>query len=45
MYSAKCLMFVIVKFGLLDDAEKLVKYFAVSYGAVLILDTIGLNVK
>ena len=38
-------MFLIVNFGLLNDAEKLVKYFAISYGAVLILDTIGLNVK
>ena len=28
-----------------NDANKLAKYFVVSYVAVLILDTIGLNVK
>ena len=45
MYLANSLVLLIVNSDLLNAANKLVKYFAVSYVAFPILDTIGLNVK
>ena len=45
MYLTNSLVLLIVNADLLNGANKLAKYFAVSYVAVLILDTIGLNVK
>ena len=39
------LVLLIVNSDLLNDVNKLVKYLAISYMAVLILDAIGLNVK
>ena len=45
MYLTKSLVLLIVISDLLNGADKLVKYFAVSYVAVPILDTIGHNVK
>ena len=38
-------MILILNSHLLNGATKLAKYFAVSYVAVLILDTVGLNIK
>ena len=45
MYLTKSLVLLIVISDLLNGANKLVKYFAVSYVAVPILDTMGHNVK
>ena len=45
MYLTNSLVLLIVNSGLLNGANKLAKYFAVSYVAVPILDTIGLNVS
>ena len=45
MYLTNSLVLLIVNSDFLNGANKLAKYFAVSYVAVLILDTIGLNVK
>ena len=45
MYLTNSLVLLIVNSDLLNGANKPAKYFAVSYVAVPILDTIGLNVK
>ena len=45
MYLTNSLVLLIVNSDLLNGANKLAKYFAVSYVAVPILDKIGLNVK
>ena len=45
MYLTNSLVFVIVNSNLLNGANKPAKYFTVSYVAVSILDTIGLNVR
>ena len=45
MHLTNSLVLLIVNSDLLNGANKLAKYFAVSYVAVPILDTIGLNVK
>ena len=45
MYLTKSFVLLIVISDLHNGANKLVKYFAVSYVAVPILDTIGHNVK
>ena len=45
MYLTNSLVLLILNSHLLNGATKLAKYFAVSYVAVLILDTVGLNIK
>ena len=44
MYLKNPLVFLTVNFDLLNGANKLAKYFAVSYKTVPLLDTIGLNI-
>ena len=45
MYLTNSLVLLIVNSDLLNGANKLAKYFAVSYVAVPILDTVGFNIK
>ena len=45
MYLTKSLVLLIVNSDLLNGANKLAKYFAVSHVGKPILDTIGLNAK
>ena len=45
MHLTNSLVLLIVNSDLLNGTDNLVKYFAVSYVAVLTLDTIGFNVK
>ena len=45
MYLTNSLVLLIVNSDLLNVANKLAKYFAISYVAVPVLDTVGLNIK
>ena len=45
MYLTNYLVLLIVNSDLLNGANKLAKYLTVSYVAVPILETLGLNVK